>query len=130
MATIEYPDHLRYLDSHEYASIEGDVATIGLSAYAIDELGDIVFLELPDIGDSIEQGETFGSIESVKAVEDIYAPVTGEVLECNTDAVEAPEILSDDAYERGWLLKVKVAEGASLDHMLSAEAYKSRVAGE
>jgi len=126
---LEYPDRLRYLDSHEYISIDGDIATIGLSAFAIDELGDIVFLELPDVEDEIEQGETFGSIESVKAVEEIYAPVSGTVIERNEAAIEAPEILSEDAYDRGWLLKVKVTD-PDLDATLSADEYKARVSGE
>ncbi|MGD1901759.1 MAG: glycine cleavage system protein GcvH [Geitlerinemataceae cyanobacterium] len=126
---IEYPDHLRYLDSHEYVSIDGDIATIGLSAFAIDELGDIVFLELPDVDDEIEKGDSFGSIESVKAVEEMYAPVSGAVVERNETAIEAPEILSEDAYDRGWLLKVKVTD-TSLDGTLSAGEYKSRVSGE
>ena len=126
---IEYPDHLRYLDSHEYIALDGDIATIGLSAFAIDELGDIVFLELPEVDDDVEQGETFGSIESVKAVEDMYSPVTGTVVERNEAAIEAPEILSEDAYERGWLIKVKVGD-TSLDGTLSAEEYKSRVASD
>jgi glycine cleavage system H protein len=129
--TIEYPDHLRYLDSHEYIALDGDIATIGLSAFAIDELGDIVFLELPDVEDTIEKGETFGSIESVKAVEDMYAPVTGTVIERNEAAIEAPETLSEDAYVNGWLIKVKLDDVATaLDDTLSADEYKARLTGE
>lgn len=128
---IDYPDHLRYLDSHEYIALDGDIATIGLSAFAIDELGDIVFLELPDVEDTIEKGETFGSIESVKAVEDMYAPVTGKVIERNDAAIEAPEMLSDDAYVKGWLIKVKLDDVATaLDETLSADEYKARLEGE
>lgn len=129
--TIEYPDHLRYLDSHEYITIDGDIATIGLSAFAIDELGEIVFLELPEVDDTIQKGETFGSIESVKAVEDMYAPVTGTVIERNDDVIEAPEILSDDAYLNGWLIKVKLDDvTTALDDTLSADEYKAHLASE
>jgi glycine cleavage system H protein len=129
--TIEYPDHLRYLDSHEYITIDGDIATIGLSAFAIDELGEIVFLELPEVDDTIQKGETFGSIESVKAVEDMYAPVTGTVIERNDDVIEAPEILSDDAYINGWLIKVKLDDvTTALDDTLSADEYKAFLASE
>jgi glycine cleavage system H protein len=129
--TIEYPDHLRYLDSHEYIALDGDMATIGLSAFAIDELGDIVFLELPEVDDSIEKGETFGSIESVKAVEDMYAPVTGTVIERNEAVIEAPETLSEDAYINGWLIKVKLDDvTTALDDTLSADEYKARLTGE
>jgi glycine cleavage system H protein len=129
--TIEYPDHLRYLDSHEYIALDGDIATIGLSAFAIDELGDIVFLELPEVDDTVTKGETFGSIESVKAVEDMYSPVTGTVIERNDDAIEAPESLSDDAYVNGWLIKVKLDDvSTALDDTLSAEEYKARLASQ
>jgi glycine cleavage system H protein len=128
---IDYPEHLRYLDSHEYIALDGDIATIGLSAFAIDELGDIVFLELPEVDDTIEKGETFGSIESVKAVEDMYAPVTGTVVERNDAAIEAPEMLSDDAYVNGWLIKVKLDDvSTAIEDTLSADEYKARLAGE
>ncbi|NJN62989.1 MAG: glycine cleavage system protein GcvH [Coleofasciculaceae cyanobacterium RL_1_1] len=128
---IDYPDYLRYLDSHEYIALDGDIATIGLSAFAIDELGDIVFLELPDVEDTIEKGETFGSIESVKAVEDMYAPVTGTVIARNEAAIEAPETLSEDAYVNGWLIKVQLDDVATaLDDTLSADEYKARLTGE
>ncbi len=128
---IDYPDHLRYLDSHEYIALDGDIATIGLSAFAIDELGDIVFLELPEVDDTVEKGETFGSIESVKAVEDMYAPVTGTVIERNDAAIEAPETLSEDAYVNGWLIKVKLDDvSTALDDTLSADEYKARLEGE
>jgi glycine cleavage system H protein len=126
---LEYPDDLKYLDSHEYVRLEGEMATIGISAFAIDQLGDIVFLELPDIGSAIEKGETFGSVESVKAVEDLKAPVTGTVVDRNTTMVDAPEQLADDPYGDGWLLKVRVNDVSELADVLSASEYRAQVEG-
>ncbi len=124
---MEYPADLQYLDSHEYLRIEGDTATIGITAFAIDQLGDVVFLELPEVGDSLTQGETFGTVESVKAVEDLYAPISGEVLERNEAAIEAPESLVEDPYGAGWLIKVKL-EG-SVEGAMDAAAYQALVEG-
>jgi len=126
---LEYPEDLKYLDTHEYARLEGDIATVGISAFAIDQLGDIVFLELPDVGSAVEKGESFGTVESVKAVEDLKSPVTGTVIEANADMVETPENLVDDPYSAGWLIKVRIDDPSSLDNTLSAEAYRSQVEG-
>jgi glycine cleavage system H protein len=126
---LEYPEDLKYLDTHEYARLEGNIATVGISAFAIDQLGDIVFLELPEVGSAVEQGESFGTVESVKAVEDLKSPVTGTVVEANADMVDAPEKLVDDPYLAGWLIKVQVADSSSLDDALSAEEYRSQVEG-
>jgi glycine cleavage system H protein len=128
--SFEYPEDLRYLDSHEYVRIDGDIATIGISAFAVEQLGDIVFVELPDAGDAVTQGETFGSVESVKAVEDLYAPVTGIVVESNAVVTESPEQLAEDPYEVGWLLKVKLGGEPDLSEMMSAAEYRDRVEGE
>lgn len=127
--SFEYPENLKYMDSHEYVRLEGDVATVGITAFAIDQLGDIVFIELPEVGDELSQGETMGNIESVKAVEDIYAPVNGTVLECNTDIADAPEQLADDPYGNGWLLKIKVSEPAPVEQSMTASEYKAKVEG-
>ena len=89
--SFDYPDNLRYLDSHEYVRLEGDIATIGISAFAVDQLGDIVFLELPETGTDLEKGETFGTVESVKAVEDLKAPISGNVIDRNERLLEAPK---------------------------------------
>jgi glycine cleavage system H protein len=128
--SFEYPENLRYRDSHEYVRIDGDIATIGISAFAVEQLGDIVFIELPDAGDALTQGETFGSVESVKAVEDLYAPVTGIVVESNATVTESPEQLAVDPYELGWLLKVKLNGEPDLSEMMSAGEYRDRVEGE
>jgi glycine cleavage system H protein len=127
----EYPEDLRYQDSHEYVRLEGEIATIGLSAFAIEELGDIVFLELPETGDAVKQGETFGNVESVKAVEDLYSPVSGTVIERNESLVEVPEQLGEDPYGDGWLIKVRLDNpDDNLDETLSADEYRATVEGE
>jgi len=127
---LEYPSDLKYQDSHEYVRLDGDIATIGISAFAVDQLGDIVFLELPEVGDAITKGESFGTIESVKAVENLYAAVSGTVVECNDAIVEAPEQLADDPYGEGWLLKVKITDPSELDDTMSADEYQAQVEGE
>ncbi|MBW4661938.1 MAG: glycine cleavage system protein GcvH [Drouetiella hepatica Uher 2000/2452] len=127
MAT--YPNDLKYLDSHEYARLEGKIATIGITAFAIDQLGDIVFLELPAVGDALQKGETFGTVESVKAVEDLKAPISGTVLERNDALIDAPEQLAEDPYGAAWMLKVQVEEVGELDDALSAEDYRAKVEG-
>ena len=126
---FDYPEHLRYLDSHEYIRVDEEeaLAIIGISAFAVDQLGDIVFLELPEPGDSVEKGESFGTVESVKAVETLKSPVTGEVLERNEQLVELPEQLADDPYGDGWLIKVKVENFDDLDDALTAEEYKDQL---
>lgn len=126
-----YPDDLRYLDSHEYVRLEGEIATIGISAYAIDQLGDIVFLELPELGDPLEIGESFGTIESVKAVEELYPPISGTVIERNEAMIETPELIGDDPYGEGWLLKIRVENpDEELADTLSPVEYRSHVNGE
>lgn len=128
---LEYPDDLRYLDSHEYVRLDGEIATIGISAFAVDQLGDIVFLELPEVGDTIEVGNNFGSIESVKAVEDLYPPVSGTVIERNDAMVESPELIADDPYGEGWLLKLRVSDpDTALNETLSASEYRSQLEGD
>ncbi len=128
--TLEYPSDLKYLDTHEYARLDGEIATIGITAFAIDQLGDIVFLELPDMGDAIEQGEKFGTIESVKAVEDLNAPVSGTVIEINSALLDAPEQIGDDPYGEGWLLKVRMDNDIDLDDTLTSDEYREQVEGE
>ncbi|KPQ39406.1 MAG: glycine cleavage system protein GcvH [Phormidium sp.] len=128
---FEYPDDLRYLDSHEYVRLDGEIATIGVSAFALDELGDIVFLELPEVGDTLAKGETFASIESVKAAEDLYAPISGTVIDRNEEALNSPEGLAADPYGEGWLIKVRLDNPEDeLEETLTAEEYRAQVEGE
>ncbi|HEY9893408.1 MAG TPA: glycine cleavage system protein GcvH [Candidatus Sericytochromatia bacterium] len=130
MMAFEYPEDLKYLDTHEYVRLEGEIATLGISAFAVDQLGDIVFLELPDIGDALEKGESFGTIESVKAVEDMYAPISGTVIERNEAMIASPELISEDPYGEGWFLKVRINDGEDLGETLSAREYRADVEGE
>jgi len=128
---LEYPEDLKYLDTHEYVRIEGEIATIGVSAFAIDQLGDLVFVELPEVGDSIEAEERFGTIESVKAVSDLYSPVTGTVIEQNETTIDAPEAVQEDPYGAGWLIKVRIDNpDAELTGVMSATDYSALVEGE
>ncbi|MBT9316377.1 glycine cleavage system protein GcvH [Leptothoe spongobia] len=127
---FEYPDNLQYTDTHEYLKIDGDIITIGITEFAIDQLGDVVFLELPELGDNVEAGEKFGTIESVKAVEDLKSPVDGEVLERNDQLLDAPEQIGDDPYGDGWLIRVKADDLDKLDEdMMTAEEYAEQVEG-
>ncbi|NMG06382.1 glycine cleavage system protein GcvH [Brasilonema sp. UFV-L1] len=126
---FEYPEDLKYLDTHEYVRLEGEIATIGITEFAVDQLGDIVFLELPEIGDAVSKEETFGTIESVKAVENLNSPVTGTVIERNEALIESPEQLAEDPYGEGWLLKVRVNQPGEIDDALSANEYSEQVGG-
>lgn len=126
---FEYPDDLKYTNSHEYIRLEDDTATVGITAFAIDQLGDIVFLDLPEVGTRVEKGQTFGTIESVKAVEDIYSPVTGTVMESNTALVDEPEIIGNDPYGASWLLKVNIEDVGELAGTMSANEYRGKVEG-
>ncbi|TVQ54529.1 MAG: glycine cleavage system protein GcvH [Spirulina sp. DLM2.Bin59] len=128
---FEYPEDLKYLDTHEYVRLDGEIATIGITAFAIDQLGDIVFLELPEIGDEVEAGEGFGTIESVKAVEDLKAPLSGTVIERNDGLIDNPEAIVEDPYGEGWLIKIRIEDpDAEFDDILTAGEYKSQVEGE
>jgi glycine cleavage system H protein len=117
------PSELRYTKDHEWVRVEGDEATIGITEYAADQLGDIVFVELPDPGRTLEQFGTFGVVESVKAVSDLYAPVSGEVVEGNPALTGQPELVNQDPYGAGWMLRVRVADAAQIDALLDAPAY-------
>lgn len=125
----KYPHNLRYLDSHEYVRLDDDIATIGITQFAIEQLGDIVFLELPDTGDTITKGDTFGTIESVKAVETLNSPVSGTVIERNEALLNAPEQVADDPYGEGWLIKVRINEAVEIDDSLTAAEYQNLVEG-
>ena len=125
-----YPDNLRYTDTHEYINLDEDIATVGITAFAIDQLGDIVFLELPEEGDEVVQGEKFGTIESVKAVEDLKAPVTGTVVAVNSAMVDAPENLADDPYVDGWLIKIEVEDVEEVEAAMTASIYSGMVEGK
>ena len=118
------PQDLKYTEEHEWIRVTDDIATVGITDYAQDQLGDVVYVDLPSPGTSLTQFGKLGEIESVKAVSDIYAPLTGEVVESNTDLNNNPEVVNTDPYEKGWLVKVKIANTQELDGLLSAESYE------
>jgi glycine cleavage system H protein len=122
------PADLRYTKEHEWVRLEGDVATVGITAHAADQLGDIVFVELPAVGTTLAQLATFGVVESVKAVSDLFAPVGGEVVEVNEALAGGPEVVNSDPYGAGWMLKVRVADPAEADALLDPAAYEALVA--
>jgi glycine cleavage system H protein len=122
------PGDLRYTKDHEWIRVEGDEALVGITQYAADQLGDIVFVELPDVGRSLDAHATFGVVESVKAVSDLFAPVGGEVVGTNDALTGKPELVNDDPYGEGWMLRVKLADVAQADGLLDAAAYERLIA--
>jgi len=122
------PADLRYTKEHEWVRVDGDVATIGITQHAADQLGDIVFVELPAVGRALEQFATFGVVESVKAVSDLFAPVGGEVVEANGALAAAPEVVNGDPYGAGWMLRIRLADAAQVEALLDAAAYEALVA--
>jgi len=124
------PKTLRYAPTHEWAVLDGDQCTLGITKFAVDQLTDVVYVELPDPGDHVFQGESFGEIESVKAVSDLYSPVNGEITAINEKLLEDPTRIAADPYGKGWMVKIKVEPGTTLDHLLTLEKYEKQVASE
>lgn len=124
------PKQLRFATTHEWAFLESGICTIGISQFAVDQLTDIVFIELPHVEDHLFKGEAFGEIESVKSVNSLYAPVNGEVVAVNEPVVGDPSIISKEPYGKGWLIKVKAEPGTRLDHLLTPEQYEKQIASE
>jgi glycine cleavage system H protein len=125
----DYPDDLKYHRDHDWARIEGDEAVLGITWYAQDSLGELVHYEPPEQGQTVEQGTSYGEVESVKAVSDVIAPLSGEVLEVNAKAVDAPETVNADPYGEGWLIRIRLSDPAQADGLLDAGAYRELVAG-
>ena len=121
---MKMPDHLKYTNEHEWISVEGDVATVGITSFAQGELGDIVFVEIETEGETLDKGETFGTIEAVKTVSDLFMPVGGKVVEINPALESAPELVNKDPFGAGWLIKIAVTNLAEIDELLSAEQYQ------
>lgn len=126
MATV--PEDLKFTEEHEWVRMDGEIATVGITDYAQGELGDVVFLELPAVGDTFKQGDVLGSIEAVKTVADLYAPLSGEVTEVNEALEDAPETVNNAPFGDGWLVKIKVADTGELDGLMDAEAYEQHIA--
>ena len=128
MTTI--PEDNRYAKSHEYIHVEGDTGTIGITDYAQKELGDVVFVELPQVGTQLEAGDELGSIESVKAVSELFSPVSGEVVEVNEALAEKPELVNTDPYGDGWMIRIKVSDATEIDELMPADEYEEYVETE
>jgi len=124
------PKNLKYHREHDWARIEGETAVFGITHYAQQTLGDIVFIELPEVGADVTVGTPYAEVESVKAVSDVYAPMTGSVLEVNEEAVDAPEIINESPYEDGWLIKIKLTDPGEADNLLSSDEYDELLAAE
>ena len=124
-----YPEDLKYTEEHEWARIEGDQAVVGITDYAQDALGDIVYVDLPPVGTTVRAGETFGEVESTKSVSDIYSPLSGTIAERNEQLDKSPEIINSDPYGQGWLVAVELSDPAEADRLMDAGAYREMVAG-
>ena len=120
---MDFPDELKYTEDHEWVLIEDELVTVGITDFAQDSLGDIVFVELPEVGTILVAGKPFGVVESVKAVSDVYAPISGEVIEVNEELPDAPETLNTSPYEDGWMIKIKPSDSSQLDDLLDADDY-------
>ena len=124
---MNFPDNVKYTTDHEWIRVEGQFGWIGITDYAQSELGDIVYIEIPAVGTKVEKGKSFGTIEAVKAVSDLFVPVTGEVVELNAEMKDHPEVVNKDPYGKGWMVKIKIADPAQLDTLLDVQAYKTLV---
>lgn len=127
MANLKTPAGLKYTKEHEWIKVEGNIGIIGITDFAQDQLGDVVFVEVPAVGRTLKQGEQFGVVESVKTVSDLYSPVTGKVIEVNGELDGAPELVNQGPYEQGWMLKIELANPAEVEALLDAEAYEAFV---
>ena len=124
---MNFPENVKYTADHEWIRVEGQVGWIGITDYAQSELGDIVYVELPSVGAKVEKGKSFGTIEAVKAVSDLFAPVTGEVVEMNAEMKDHPEVANKDPYGKGWMVKIAITDSAQVDTLLDVQAYKTLI---
>lgn len=122
---MNLPENLKYTKEHEWVRVEGNVVYVGITDFAQGELGDIVFVEIETEGEKLDKGETFGTVEAVKTVSDLFMPVGGEVVEFNTELEDAPELINKDPYEKGWMIKIEMADAAELDELMDAAAYQA-----
>jgi glycine cleavage system H protein len=124
---MDFPEDLRYTREHEWARMKGDKVVIGITDFAQDQLGDVVYVELPDLGDAVKKGEAFGVVESTKAVSELFAPVSGKVVEVNDPLADAPETINEDPYEEGWMIVVQPSDPKELEALMDAKAYRGFV---
>ena len=129
MADANYPDDLLYHPEHDWARIDGDVATLGITWYAQDSLGEVVFFDPPEVGAQVRQGDGYAEVESVKAVSDVVAPLSGEIVEVNEALAESPQVINDDPYGAGWLVKVRLADPSERDQLMDAGSYTASLGG-
>ncbi|HEX6027184.1 MAG TPA: glycine cleavage system protein GcvH [Solirubrobacter sp.] len=125
MADASYPDDLKYHPEHDWARVEGDVATLGITWYAQDQLGEVVFFDPPEVGATVTKDQPYAEVESVKAVSDVIAPVSGEIIEVNESLRDSPEKINEDSYGEGWLVKVRMSDPSELDELMDAESYQA-----
>ena len=121
------PSEFKYSKEHEWVKIEINVATIGITEYAQNELGDIVFVELPETDDELNEGDTFGSVESVKTVSELYAPISGKIVEVNEELEDSPEFVNESPYEKAWMVKIEISDDSQLEELLSADQYSEMI---
>lgn len=126
---MKFDADVKYQKSHEWARFEGETIIVGISDYAQDSLGDVVFVELPEVGNSLQQGDSFGVVESVKAASDVFIPVSGEVIEINEELADNPELINEDPFGKGWIVKIKPSDMSELDSLMNAQDYETYTAG-
>jgi glycine cleavage system H protein len=124
LAEASYPEDLAYHEEHDWARVDGDVATFGITWYAQDQLGEVVFFDPPEVGKTVRRGEPYAEVESVKAVSDVIAPLSGEIVEVNEALTSAPEAINDDPYDSGWMVRVRLSDGSEVDSLMDAAAYQ------
>ena len=126
---MNIPSELKYTKDHEWIKIEGNIATVGVTDFAQGELGDIVYVDVDTLDDTVEEGDVFGSVEAVKTVSDLFMPLTGEIIEFNEGLEDEPELVNSDPYEKGWMIKIDISDNKQIDDLLDAEAYKKLIEG-
>ena len=127
---METPADLRYTRTHEWLRVDGEVATVGITSHAVEQLGDLAFVDLPDVGTALEQAQAFGEIESTKTVSELFAPVSGEVVEVHSDLAEELHLMSESPYNEGWLIKIRMSQPSEVEDLLSAQDYEAVIAQE
>jgi len=127
---MNFPEDLKYTKEHEWVRIKGNIATVGITDWAQDQLGDIVFVELPEEGENVEKSDTFGVVESTKSVNDVYVPLSGKVVEVNDPLLDSPEIINEDCYNEGWMVRIELSDKSELDDLMNAEEYEAYIKEE
>ncbi|TMM30508.1 glycine cleavage system protein GcvH [Polaribacter aestuariivivens] len=126
---MNIPSNLKYTKDHEWIQLEGNIATVGITDFAQGELGDIVYVDVDTLDETVEEGEVFGSVEAVKTVSDLFMPLTGEIIEFNEALEDEPELVNSDAYGKGWMIKIEISDNSQIDNLLDAEAYQNLIKG-